>query len=188
MKKEYRNSLRSKRMIKEAFMKLVQKKDMDKITIKEITDMCDLSRNTFYLHYQDVYAILEESQDETINHLNEVLDNYKDKKLVNAPLPFLNEIANTINENKEQYRILLNINGADIFIEKIKRTFLDHVMDTPFVYELKNPSGYIVFLDILATGSMNLFKICLKSDTDLSIEDIVKETNEIYMEAVSLYL
>lgn len=188
MKKEYRNSLRSKRLIREAFMTLVQKKDIDKITIKEITDMCDLSRNTFYLHYQDVYAILEESQDETINHLNDVLDNHKDNKLVNAPFPFLKEITDTIMENKESYKILLNLKGTDIFIEKIKKTFIDHVMDSPDVYELKNPNGYIVFLDMLATGTMNLIKTFLKSSTDLTVEEILKETNDIYMKAVELYI
>lgn len=33
---------------------------LDKITVKDIVDDCDISRNTFYYNYQDIYAVIEE--------------------------------------------------------------------------------------------------------------------------------
>ena len=32
----------------------------DKITVKEIIDRADISKSTFYSHYQDIYALLED--------------------------------------------------------------------------------------------------------------------------------
>ena len=46
--------------IKEAFFELLSKKSIDQITIKDITSRCGVSRNTFYYHYEDVTALLEE--------------------------------------------------------------------------------------------------------------------------------
>ncbi len=33
---------------------------IDKITVKKVTDYIGITRNTFYYHYQDIYALLEE--------------------------------------------------------------------------------------------------------------------------------
>lgn len=187
MKQEYRNSLRSKRLIRETFLKLAAKKDIDKITIKEITDACDLSRNTFYLHYQDIYAVLEELQKETIDHLEEALNNSERRHALNTPLPFLEEVAKTIKENKKDYTILLKVKGSDRFIEKIKKIFMNHVIDGSDVYKLSDSNGFLIFLEILTSGAIDLFQVCLKEKVDVTIDDVVKETNRIYLNGIKLY-
>ncbi len=40
--------------IKEAFMRLLNRKPLDKITVKEIVEECGINRNTFYYHYDDI--------------------------------------------------------------------------------------------------------------------------------------
>lgn len=39
--------------------KLLEKKTLDKITVKEITDGCGVNRQTFYYHFHDVYDLME---------------------------------------------------------------------------------------------------------------------------------
>ena len=46
--------------ILKVFGDLAASRPVDKITVKDITDQCGISRNTFYYHYQDVYEVLEE--------------------------------------------------------------------------------------------------------------------------------
>ena len=33
----------------------IEEKDLSKITIKELTDLCGLRRQTFYYHFKDIY-------------------------------------------------------------------------------------------------------------------------------------
>ena len=40
-----------------ALGKLIKKKPIDKISIREITDACDFPRSTFYYHYEDIYDL-----------------------------------------------------------------------------------------------------------------------------------
>ena len=42
-----------------ALKKLLQKKFLDDITVKELVEECEVNRQTFYYHFQDVYALLE---------------------------------------------------------------------------------------------------------------------------------
>lgn len=42
-----------------SMLKLLQDKPLDKITVKDICEMCDINRNTFYYYYSDIYQVLE---------------------------------------------------------------------------------------------------------------------------------
>ena len=64
MKKEYRSTLRTKKMIRAAFVELLgEKKNMETITVSELSERADVAKSTFYNHYDDVYAVAEEFED-----------------------------------------------------------------------------------------------------------------------------
>lgn len=48
--------------IKKAFIQLLKQKDLDHITIHDITEAADINRGTFYLHYEDKYDLLEKME------------------------------------------------------------------------------------------------------------------------------
>lgn len=52
--------LRTRQLIREAFSDLLQKKGFDAITVKDIAQKSSINRATFYAHYEDKYALLEE--------------------------------------------------------------------------------------------------------------------------------
>ena len=49
----------TKRALASALKKLMEKNTLDKISVKDITDLCGLNRQTFYYHFHDTYALLE---------------------------------------------------------------------------------------------------------------------------------
>ena len=50
----------TQKAIQNSFLKLLDSKPIDRITIKDITSDCGISRNTFYYHYSDLPALVEE--------------------------------------------------------------------------------------------------------------------------------
>lgn len=50
----------AKDAIKASFMELVNQKPLNKITIKDIVEHCNINRNSFYYHYADLPALIEE--------------------------------------------------------------------------------------------------------------------------------
>lgn len=50
----------TRRAIKEAFVKLLEQHPLNEITIKDIVEECGINRNSFYYHYQDLPALIEE--------------------------------------------------------------------------------------------------------------------------------
>lgn len=50
----------TKNLIREVFVEMLNEQPLDKITVTDIADKCDINRNTFYYHYTDIYEILSE--------------------------------------------------------------------------------------------------------------------------------
>ena len=61
MKREYRNSTRTKKMIRTAFAELIgEKKMISNISVSELAERADIAKSTFYNHYEDIYAVADE--------------------------------------------------------------------------------------------------------------------------------
>ena len=62
----------TKEAIKQSFMKLLNAKPVNKITVKEIVDDCGINRNSFYYHFDDIPSLIEEILNEQADVLIEV--------------------------------------------------------------------------------------------------------------------
>ena len=63
------SDLRTKRTrasIKEAFMTLRVKKPLEKITVKELAELAQINKATFYLHYRDIYDLSDQIENEIL--------------------------------------------------------------------------------------------------------------------------
>ena len=47
----------TQRVLKESFLTLLKQKPVNKITVKEVCEMAELNRATFYAHYSDCFAL-----------------------------------------------------------------------------------------------------------------------------------
>ncbi len=65
----------TKKMIREEFIKMLNERPLNKITVKDIATACEINRNTFYYYYTDVYALLSEIFQ---TELQTVIDEYND--------------------------------------------------------------------------------------------------------------
>ena len=46
-------------ILKQSFLKLLKEKPVNKITVKELCELSQINRATFYTHYSDCFALLE---------------------------------------------------------------------------------------------------------------------------------
>lgn len=66
----------TRRAMAAAIADLLKTRNLDKITVKDITDRCGVTRNTFYYHFHDVYDLLSWLfRDKT----DQIMDKYTDE-------------------------------------------------------------------------------------------------------------
>lgn len=69
----------TKLVIMRVFENLLSTKPLEKITVKDITDQCGISRNTFYYHYQDIYQVFKAYIDYSLEEIFKFLQQEKEK-------------------------------------------------------------------------------------------------------------
>ncbi len=50
----------TRKAINEGFIALLNERPFDKISVVDIAEKCGITRNTFYYHYADIYALVDE--------------------------------------------------------------------------------------------------------------------------------
>ena len=78
---------KTRRLIKAAFLDLVQAKPVQKITVTELAKRAEISKGTFYLHYLDIYNLYNQMVEETVAKIAGSFDPYPD--LFSAPESFV---------------------------------------------------------------------------------------------------
>lgn len=68
---------KTKAVLRQEFTKLLVKKELKNISVKELTELADINRGTFYLHYKDIYDLFEKIEDEVLFEFIEIIDKYK---------------------------------------------------------------------------------------------------------------
>jgi AcrR family transcriptional regulator len=107
MKKErgsYKKSNLTKHVLSMALKSKLKEKELDQITVTELTDLCGLNRQTFYYHFGDLYELFEWTMD------LELMRFYTDFDLKKfAEQTFVDAFLETLYENKNA---ILNIYGS----------------------------------------------------------------------------
>lgn len=179
-KAEYRSAIRSRRMIREAYMELLKEKDLSKITVTDIIKRADLNRATFYAHYPDVRGVTEEIENEIIEKMLEVLKEFQFTSFFRNPAPLLLKISRYLEEDTDFYRILIRANGSEIFMEKLKKVFSDHMLNDSDIPESMRQSKMVELrVCYFAGGIVNLYKQWFRGDLNCTLNDIALEVSKL---------
>ncbi|EKN66628.1 putative TetR family transcriptional regulator [Neobacillus bataviensis LMG 21833] len=161
---------RTKKMFKDALISLIQENsDKSKLTIQTIADRAELNRATFYLHYQDIDDLMEQTIDEILEELNMTMeipseDNQATKKGNLSPRNRLISFLEHFYQNAGLYNVMLE--NKD-FRKRVLSILLDIVT---FWAEDKKAKGgaFKVPNEIIASSTLGIISWWLQEGTPYS--------------------
>lgn len=106
----------TKRLIREAMLKLLKTRSIQDITVRELCDMAGVNRTTFYNHYDGTYEVLGEIEE---NFLLQLAD---EDKFSNGQLDLerhIERLCEKLRENAEVALLLLTNNADPNFSTKL---------------------------------------------------------------------
>lgn len=174
----YKNAIRSKRMIKETVLELVSQKDISEIKIKEIIEIVGISKGTFYTHYEDIYQVLDDIENECIENLNEYLSKMHGAIHINDFLPFINRLFDYFEENRNIYVKIFSSSVGFAFINKIQNIIVDYMMkDKDIITKLKDEKAAHQFFYFIAAGTMSLIQEYYTTKNQQPLKEITETLN-----------
>lgn len=179
-KAEYRSAIRSRKLIREAFLKLLNEKDLQKITVTDIVTLADINRATFYAHYPDVRGVVEEIENEIIDKMLTLLREFDFSNFFYNPTPLLLQISRYLEEDVGFYRTLIMSNGADQFMEKLKKIFANYMnADKDIPKNVRNSAMFSLRVCYFAGGITNMYNQWFRGKLNCSLNDISVEVGNI---------
>ncbi|MGE8081290.1 TetR/AcrR family transcriptional regulator [Peribacillus loiseleuriae] len=151
-----RRIIRTKRMIRDALTELMEEKGFDGITVRDLTEKADINRGTFYLHYRDKYDLLEKSENEIFQELEDLpkevqqLTSNDTIELINQaePIPFAVKLFERLLGHSSFMKMILGPKGDPSFQVKLKevmrKNMLEHIVTKLNKEEMMVPVDYIL--------------------------------------------
>lgn len=102
---------KTQKAIKEAFYQLKKKKKLNKISVKELSELAMINKATFYLHYNDVYDLSEKLKAELVDAIVGRVRFYDLRKGKDEIKLFVDELSRCVIERTREIRVLFD--GAD---------------------------------------------------------------------------
>lgn len=159
----------TKHLIKEAFVHLMEKNRLNKITVKQICENADINRSTFYAHYSDQYELFEEIQEDIINITPKVSLYEKGPILKN-----LTSFFEFINDNKRIYKVIFeNSTGMNFRNRVLNKLFNRDDTSIGWIkndIELKNSMHFKMLM--CALGGIAIVEKWIFGEFDASPEEL----------------
>lgn len=115
-------------VLEDSFIKLMEKKDISQITIKEICEKADINRATFYAHYSDQYDLLRKIENKLLDNIKAHLEKIDQKKTEVSTVLIAEKIFEYIQENARLCKLLLCERGDFSFQKQIMTLVYDIII------------------------------------------------------------
>jgi len=174
-KKENRKSRYTKMVIRESLTELMKEKSILSVSVKDICDLADISRSTFYDHYKDQYDLLKQIEDETLAYFEDMLNRYKDKQTKKETGQMVEEMLTYIANNGNTIHVLLSENGDLGFQKKLLYHFIMHNQIIKYFSEnQQNEEAMPYYTVFLVHGAIGLIQHWLKDNMLMPVPQLAK--------------
>ncbi len=175
-KKEYRSSLRSKRLIREAFLEIIKEKGFKRVTVTEIVNRADINRATFYAHYPDVRGIMQEIENELSENVSRIIKKHKTENVSETPYPFVYDVTSFVSENKGMFEILLRSEDKASFSEKLfAQAHKASALRSDIDEEKKRGLTYRTNVQFYVGGMISVYQDWILGNLNCSKEELARE-------------
>ncbi|WP_044476824.1 TetR/AcrR family transcriptional regulator [Oceanobacillus massiliensis] len=158
-------------VLKDSLITLLKTKQISSITVKELCDLADINRSTFYKHYTDPFDLLHKMEEEIIEDMNAYLNQYNFAE-ESESLQMTERLLEYIVTKRDICHTLLNENADTSFerrVMEVSRKFLIQNLLELSQYETSRREYVSIFI---ISGGIHIIKQWLANDMDRTPKEI----------------
>ena len=165
-------------VLADSLIELMRDKPFEKITIRELCELANVNRSTFYLHYEDIYALLHYIEDDTLTWVESFIKELSglfhegEKSIVDA----LERLFECFLKNSKHLQVLMSEHGDQAFQKRVFRAAYQMCDFSSMQSQLKIEKAltedlYFIFL---VSGGVGIVQHWLKNDLKESPREIAE--------------
>lgn len=178
---------RTRRQLKECLLTLLKEKKIQEITVRELTEMADLNRGTFYLHYKDVYDLLEQTESELLDEFNRLFLKERPEDLEHRIRNIFYDIYALTRDNADLVTLLIGEHGDLNFINLLENLVRDQCLhDWMEVYRGGSTAVFDAYFSFVVSGCVGLVQHWLRTGMKESPEQMSLLTEKIIIQGIQV--
>lgn len=190
-KKEQKTDRRvrkTKAQLKAGLTKLMRNKSIKEISVKELVDEVDINRSTFYLHYADIFDMLEKIENEIMDEFLYMMNHHSIDNFKDLNFPLMTSIFSFIYDNADICYALMGPYGDIAFVNKMK----DLISDITLKSLVSKVPASINDLELISsfciTGCIGIIENWLQGGTQESPEYMSELTGKIMSNTITTFM
>lgn len=108
---------KTKGILRKELTKLLHEKELKNISVKELSEVSDINRGTFYLHYKDIYDLFEQIENEILMEFITIINKYKQREVISW-ISVLLDLLKYISANADIFKAILRTSDS-VFLKRI---------------------------------------------------------------------
>lgn len=161
---------KTKAILKNALIELMREKDFRKISVTELAKTADINRGTFYLHYYDIYDLVEELENEGLDYIKKIVNKHSN------PVDYvkiLSAIIVYIKKEKKFFQSIIGKNGDVSYIYKLKNEMKKLFIQTTKDFPQNDIYFQEAFASFIVSGGIGVFQDWLDGDCAAPIQELL---------------
>ncbi len=172
------SSAKTRKLIRDTFIQMLsEKKEINKITVSALTSRANISRATFYLHFDDIYGVVKDFEEELINAF-----------FTNAKLyatddceKFFDAIFSFMKENDENYKMVCKSNDVLFSAERLSIVATNKLLElVNNDKRIKNRDHIELDINIFLAGSICEYVKYCRGQSAFTLDDLYIFTKQWY--------
>lgn len=171
---------RTRRSIANAFLELRKQKPLEKITVKELSEMAYINKATFYTHYHDIFDLADQMEDELLEQIVQELPH--PESIITHPSLATKELVEVMTSpsKNDMIRILFSGSRQSYLSEKIYITLRKYIDER--YPEKKDDLRRNIVLSVLIQGCFHAFQIFDNGENREEVTQTIGEINDFLKE------
>lgn len=166
---------KTKKLIRKGLTQLAKEKSIHKITVKELTELIDINRGTFYLHYKDVDTLVASIEKELCEEFSKLAETVDPKNIDENSFGWLQSLCEFLYENAETCGVLLGPNGDPAFANDMGAIIGNKCLEVfSALYPDLDRAKYDIVYEYCKQGVVGIATSWLTKHPDWSVEEITQ--------------
>lgn len=173
--KEYSCVKRTKKSFENSLVALAKEYPLNKISVKQICEKSELSRNAFYFHYADINALIQDIEDSMINDITSMFDDIQDIDFPDNVLIIIQELTDYLYSRRDTTLMLIDSSYSTSFTKRINKAFSDFYFQYFKQYHKTDFRGtYDFFYEFVSCGYCGMLVQWLHDPGEISKRHFIR--------------
>lgn len=171
----------TKMVIKNSFISLLKVKPVNKVTVKEICELSEINRATFYKYYCDPYDLLDKLEQGLLDELLVTVGEGAQRKFKDT----FTLILVSLKADGELYQTLFSENGDKSFHNRIfALCYKSSAMDTDEKFRKLSPVKQKWLYYFIAQGCSGILEQWISGGMEEPIEEVVSFADKLFQNTI----